>query len=289
MTKRILFLITFFVAAIAFAQEDAKSPEAGQAYNAGNSFAKSRKYEQAIEKYLEAIKHDNNFPGAYFNLAYCYEKTSQPIKAEASYKSAINIDGKFEKAYVALGNLQLDMDKVSDARNTFNAVIGFDAKSAKANYGLGKVYYKQKDYDNAIKYLNASIENDNDYEHAYNYLGLSYNGIKQYSKAAEAFGNAFNNTNNRTLKGNYLYRQGEAYVNAKDYDNAEKALLDALDYSKKSSIIAACNFYLGDVYKHKGQTQKAIQHFQKAANNRSWKQPAEYEIDILKNPDKYSY
>ena len=145
--KVILFIfISIFISGTLFAQDDARSPEAGQAYNAGNTLAKSRDYEGAIKKYLEAIKADDNFPNANYNLAYCYEKTGQLAKAEASYKNAIKLDNKFSNAYIALGNLQVDIEKIDEAKNTFSAVLAFDPGDSKANYGLGKVYYKQKQY-----------------------------------------------------------------------------------------------------------------------------------------------
>ena len=59
--------------------------------------------------------------------------------------------------------------------------------------------------------------------------------------------------------------------------------------SRNAMIIAGANFYLGDAYKHKGQKQKALQYYEKAAKHRVWKQPAEYEIDMIKHPDKYAY
>ena len=53
--------------------------------------------------------------------------------------------------------------------------------------------------------------------------------------------------------------------------------------------IIGANFGLGEVYKQLGQSQKAIEYFRKAARNRQWKAAAEYEIDIIQNPDKYAY
>lgn len=289
-------ILTIFISLLFFgflmAQEDEKrSPEAGQAYNSGNDLAKSKKYEEAIVKYLEAIKADDNFPKANYMLAYCYQKTNQYKKAEDAYKNAIKLDSKFELAYIALGNLQVDMDRNSDAINTFSAALSINPNSTKANYGLGKVYYEQKKYDQAVKYLTNAIQADPDYEYAHNFLGLTYAAQKEYRNAAAAFKRAVETVSpkQQQLKGNYLYRLGEAYVNAGDFSNGEQALLESLKITRKSSIKAACNFYLGEVYKKQGQTQKAIRYYTEASQNRVWKQSADYEIDMLKNPDKYSY
>ena len=44
---------------------------------------------------------------------------------------------------------------------------------------------------------------------------------------------------------------------------------------------------MGEVYKLTNRKQKAIKYYQRAAKNRRWKQSADYEIDLIKNPDKY--
>ena len=59
--------------------------------------------------------------------------------------------------------------------------------------------------------------------------------------------------------------------------------------TRSGSIRAASNFYLGEAYKLKGQGQKALSYYEAASKSSQWKRAAEYEIDIIKNPDKYAY
>ena len=120
----ILLLVFLFSTVFAIAQDAKRSPEAGNAYNNGNNFAKQRKYEDAIKAYKEAIKHDSNFPEAQANLGFCYKKIGNYEAAKNSYKKAIELNPKFEKAYVALGNLYKDQLKdYESAINSYNAVI----------------------------------------------------------------------------------------------------------------------------------------------------------------------
>jgi len=294
MTKKmtLLIIIVLTYSGLVFAQsEEVRSQAAGQAYNTGMDFSRQKQFDKAIPKFLEAIKEDNNFPKANYMLAYAYQKTTEYGKAEGAYKNAIRLDSKFEKAYISLAKLQSSIDKKSEAINTYKAVLAFNATSTKANFGLGKIYYQQKDYRKALKFLNTSIEANSKYAPAHNILGLTYTAQKQHVKAAVAFENAINNTSSKQkqLKGKYFYRLGEAYVNSKNWTKAETALKKAISSTRKSNVKAACNFNLGVVYKNKGQSQTALKHFRIAAKNRSWKQSAEYEIDIILNPDKYSY
>ena len=81
---------------------------------------------------------------------------------------------------------------------------------------------------------------------------------------------------------------GNAYLKLNKYKDAETAFLDALNLSRSRSIVSGANFGLGEVYKNLGQTQKAITYYEKATKDRAWKAPAEYEIELIKNPDKYT-
>jgi len=142
-----ILLIVFAIGMqLLFAQENARSPEAGQAFNEGLNLAKKQKYDDATVQFKKAIEADDNFPDAHYMLGYCYRKLNNFPEAEKEFKKAISLDSKFEKSYIALANLQSAADRSSDATNTFNAVISFNENSPRANYGLGKIYYDQKKY-----------------------------------------------------------------------------------------------------------------------------------------------
>ena len=72
------------------------------------------------------------------------------------------------------------------------------------------------------------------------------------------------------------------------YKDAESAFSKAAKTVKKDFYKGGANFGLGEVYRNLGNTTKAIAYYQKAAKSRSWKANSDYQIDLLKNPDKYS-
>jgi tetratricopeptide (TPR) repeat protein len=120
-------------------------------------------------------------------------------------------------------------------------------------------------------------------------MGLTYDQLKKYNEAADAFKKAITAEKRKTRQGGYYYRLGTVELKLKKYTDAEQSFLKALQLSKNTTIKAGSNFHLGLVYKNNGQNQKAKQYFTKAATNRTWKKSAEYEIDIINNPDKYAY
>jgi len=289
--RNILLLLVFlFSTVFAIAQDAKRSPEAGNAYNNGNNFAKQRKYENAIKAYKEAIKHDSNFPEANANLGFCYKKTGNYDAAKNAYKKAIELNPKFEKAYVALGNLYKDQLKdYESAINSYNAVISsINGKNFRAYYGLGDVYHKKKNYKKGVEYLKTAVELQPKLAKAHEKLGDCQFEERQFKGAEQSFINAEKNYKGRTDKGEANYKLGNVYLELRKYKDAESAFSKAAKTCKKDFYKGGANFGLGEVYKKLGQTKKAITYFQKSAKSRSWKANSDHEILILKNPDKYS-
>lgn len=270
-----------------FAQEEARKAEAAQPYNEGNKLARTEKYKDAIAEYKKAVAADANFPDAYYMMGYCYRKLNDFKNAEAQFKQAISKDNKFELAYIALANLQDDSDRKADATNTFKAVLAFNSNSAKANYGLGKIYFDEKKFTQALPYLEKATQNDPTYSLAFNVKGLTLKELRKYQEAEEAMQKAIDTERKRTSKGSFYYNLGEILMLEKKYNPAIDALNNALKMTTSSTRKGGANYNLGKIYSSMGQKQKALKYFELAAKINAWKQAAEYEIDIIKNPDKY--
>ena len=283
-----LSIILIFGLQLALSQEDVRSAEAGQTYNAGLELARKERYKDAVEEFKKAIAADANFPQAHYMLALCYKKLSDYKNAEVQFKEAISKDSKFETAYVALANLQSEMDRTTDAINTYNAVLAFSPNCAKANYGLGKIYYDQKKYSNALPVLEKATQAEPSYSLAFSVKGLTLKSLHRYEESEKAFQSAIETERKRTSKGTFYYYLGEVLMQDKKYNQAIDAFNNALNMTRSAIKKGGANFNLGKIYQSLGQNQKARQYFKEAAKNSSWKQPAEYEIDIIDNPDKYS-
>ena len=280
-------MIVLFSFGVILAQEDARNADSGQPYNEGNKLARAEKYKEAIAEYKKAVAADANFAKPNYMMGYCYRKLNDFKNAEIQYKEAIKKDSKFETAYVALANLQRDSDRITDATNTFEATLVINPESPKANYGLGKIYYDQKKFSDALPYLEQATKGDAKYSLAFNVKGLTLKELRRYDEAENAMQKAIDAEKRRASKGNYYYDLGEILMLAKKYNPAVDALNNAIKMSKSRSRKAGANFNLGKIYQALGQKQKALKYYREAAKNNSWKQAAEYEIDIILNPDKY--
>ncbi|MCK4753803.1 MAG: tetratricopeptide repeat protein, partial [Calditrichia bacterium] len=185
-------------------------------------------------------------------------------------------------------NLQTSLEDYGSSINSYNAVLSFNDKSSKAYYGVGNVLYKQKQYQDAVGKLKLAVQYNPDYDSAWNALGLAQEKTNNLSEAVESFNNAIKSTKKRSRKGSYYYRLGNVQVKLRKFNDAEKSYKEALKFSKSQNIVGGTNFGLGEVYKALGQKQNAIKAYEKASKNRAWKASADYEIDLLKNPDKYT-
>ena len=266
-----ILMIFFTIHLLSAQNKKARSPEAGQAFNQGLNLAKKQKYEEALAKFQIAIEKDANFPDAYYMLGYCYKKLNDFAKAEQAYKKTIDQDSKFEKAYIALGNIQSLSDRKAEAINTFSAVLSINENNYKANFALGKVYFDKKEFKKALPYLKKAVTLNKKYVLAHTVLGLTYKSLNKLNDAVNEFDQAISYEKRGNKKGSYYFRKGEILIDAKKYKEAEKALLNALKFSRSSSIKAGSNFYLGEVYRLTGRKTKAMKYYAKAKKNRKWK------------------
>ena len=92
------------------------------------------------------------------------------------------------------------------------------------------------------------------------WLGLYNEGITQAKEALEIY----ERLNNMLGQAHSLQELTSLLYREKQFDAAEEAALRAIDFSDKDNKFSACECYriLGDIYHSKGETEKAIKHFE---------------------------
>ena len=86
MKQNLLTLLLIFQISIIFAQD------ANSLFVEGNKLYKQEKYNQAIEKYLQATKTDKISPELYYNLANAYYKTNKVAPSIYYYEKALALN-----------------------------------------------------------------------------------------------------------------------------------------------------------------------------------------------------
>jgi len=282
----VLLLITGSI----FAQEKGNgNNDAKMQFNDGIAELRKGNTNSAMEKFRAAIEKDPDLAVAYYGLGITYSKKNDYVNAEKNYQTAIEKDSKMVKAYTALGLLQLRQQKYVDAINTFKAAVQIQPDEAKAYWGIADAYRRRDDYNAALEYYQKAVEIDNSYANAWEGYGICLYNLSRYSDAVEALSAAIQYEDKKSDKADTYLRLGNAQAKLKNYDAAEAAYKNCIEVARNSTVRAGANFGLGEIYRDRGQNDSAIAYFQRASQDRNWQQPALYQIDMLKNGDKYTH
>ena len=113
------------------------------------------KLDLAEKYYLMAIKYNNNYSNALYNLGYLYAKQNKLDLAEEYYLMAINNGTNDFYAMNNLGLLYHKQLKLDSAEKYFLMAIEYGSKMA--SYNLGYLYEEQHKFDLALKYYLQAI------------------------------------------------------------------------------------------------------------------------------------
>lgn len=107
-----------------------KNPKAVAAKTAGNDFFKNKQYKQAIDKYTEAISHDNSDVTFFSNRSACYAALNEWDKAAEDGKSCIITDRSFVKGYFRAGLAYQKLENYEAAIDCVKRGLGIESGNA---------------------------------------------------------------------------------------------------------------------------------------------------------------
>mgnify|MGYP001627124697 CR=1 FL=1 len=152
----------------------------------------------------------------------------------------------------------------------------FEIAAALNNIGL--TYFKMRNYPKALEFYQAALAKlheggtKNFVDQQYVNIGLCYNQLKEYDKAKEAFNMALKACEPQCsdrVKVSALYGQGVTSFGLKNYDDAEKKLMEALEFANRignSRYEAESNIYLAKTKIARQLYQEAIPYLEQAEN-----------------------
>lgn len=228
--------------------KDIQNIDAIEHYNAGTDLSKNGKYDEALAEFDKAIaiSKDAKF---YYSKGVTYSKMQKPAEAEKEFKTAISIDPNLDLAYYMLGGVYYTAKNYKDALPVYQKALEVSQNEALKNnikesmkiayLQLGIASYKEKKYDAAIESFNKANE------------------LVPYDQA-------------------YLWT-GKALTEKKKYDDALTAYNKALE-NKKTVTEGMVSYYIGSMYKAKGDKAKAIEYFKKGLTDETVKKACQSEI-----------
>jgi tetratricopeptide (TPR) repeat protein len=221
----LLLAICMMFGAKVFAQGPGKA-----SYIAAENLRKSKRYQEAIDKYDEAIKLEAGNYRYYFSRGKCYYAMKEYDLALSSFEETVEYKKDFVFAYTLIAKIYRKKEDLANAIYYYDLAfqneqdpkrkVGYKMEAIKLLLQQDKTEEAQKHLaevkevapDNMnILYFDAKISNQNgDYENAKNSM---LTATSSPAMATEAPANA----------AKYWYELGYAYNKIGDYQNAQKA------------------------------------------------------------------
>ena len=173
-----------------------------QAFNRAYDLARAGRLSEAVQAYLEAIRHYGRNAAAHNNLAIIYGKLGDHQKAVDHYKLALRYKPEnlyrenLSSALIDLGNAFLDTKNILDldkARAAYRAVLAMYPRNAGALNGLGIMWNRLGKEQKALDFYRRAVRANPNASYARNNLRNLENSIaldhaKKRARAAASKG-----------------------------------------------------------------------------------------------------
>ncbi|MBZ4672827.1 MAG: Tetratricopeptide 2 repeat-containing protein [Deferribacteraceae bacterium] len=221
-----------------------------------NELNEGRKYIEVATEYSDKLEY--------------LEYLARVLEAGEDYSAAINIYTKLinktndSEYYYKRGFLYIKLGIVKDG---VNDLIKADeiVPNLRARLMLSDVYINQKEYEKAAEYLEKAISLNSNFPSIKIKLAEVYKQLgdnKKYISLLESLVDDYSGKERV-----YVLRQiAASFYEIKDYDNALKYFKLILQDSPEDTQAL---FYTGIAYEAKGETDKAIEYYEKAYNVRN--------------------
>lgn len=218
---------------------------------------------------------------ALYQLGVVRTKLGEYGKALDFYKRTVEVEPSYAKGWFALALAHQRNGDLNSALDALEKATSADPTYARAYTQEGVIYVKLGNYAAAERAYNHAIQANPTYVRPYENLGNIFVRQKKYSEAVQTLSTA-TALDASSEKGWYMLAQ--AYNALDDCESAKEAAHSALDVKDN---YAPAWFELGTAEVCLGNKTAALNAFEKARRDRSWRKAAEYEIDRIKHPEKY--
>lgn len=254
---------------------------ADKKYNEGNQSLRRGDYDGAASSYKDVLQLDPNYYRARFQLGYISTKLGEYGDAIERYKETVALVPDYAKGWFALALAHQRNGDTDMALESLDRATEADPYYAKAYSQKGTIHLKMGDYDAAESAYNRAIQADPSYAKAYEDLGKIFVQKKQWGDAVNTLMTA-TALNGKSQVAWYMLAQ--AHNAEGSCESAKESARESID---RKSDYAPAWFELAMAEKCLGNKTAALNALEKARRDRSWRKSAEYEIDKIKNPDKY--
>jgi tetratricopeptide (TPR) repeat protein len=164
-----------------------KSQMAAALCNEGVRFFEVEDYAAAIQRYQEALMHDDANVDIHYNLGKAYTRTRDTLNALKHFERGISLNPMDVSCYYELAVLQDEKGMIPEATANYRKVLELDPANANATFGLGTLYGVQGHLEESIRYLSDAIRLNPQFIDAIYNLGVALERKKDFNKAIQMY------------------------------------------------------------------------------------------------------
>lgn len=173
-------------------EQGSKNKTAEEYLEDANVFYEQEEYEEAIEKYTQAIEIEPKLSEAYNNRGVVRYAIEDFDGAIADYSKVIKLNPNSADAYNNRGVVKYDLEDYQGAIRDYTQALKLNPNFADAYYNRGVARYELREYQEAIEDYTEAIKINRDFAdayyergNAYSYSGDTQRAKKDYKKAIE--------------------------------------------------------------------------------------------------------
>ena len=156
-------------------------------FHQGLASSNKGEYEEAIQKYNEAVELNPNHAEFYNNRGNTKDKLGQHPEAVADYDKAIELKPNDAETYYNRGAAKYHLEQYLEAISDFNKAIELNPNNERAYSNRGISKGKLEQYQEAISDFNKAIDLNPNYANAYRNRGLANKALGRTQEADEDF------------------------------------------------------------------------------------------------------
>jgi tetratricopeptide (TPR) repeat protein len=220
--------------------------------NLGAAYYGLGQYQQAISSEQEAIRLEPDSAESWYNLGPAYHSLGQYDREVSAEQQAIRLKPDLAEAWDNLGFAYYHLGQDDDAVSALQQATRLKPDLAAAWHNLGTAYYHLGRYEDAVSALQQATRLKPDLAAAWVNLGSAYGHVGQYDQEISAEQEAVGLEPDDAAAWNNL---GTAYGNLGKYHEAVSALQEA---TRLKPDLAEAWYDLGWVYNQQGQRSEVM-------------------------------
>lgn len=156
-------------------------------YNLAKVYQHMKRWDDAQRHLNRVVSLEPNDPRYQYELGKCYHMLNRLDMAKAAYEKALSLNPNLYVVHYRLGTVFEALDQPKQADASLRKAIEINPRFTKAFVKLAVLYLNHDYPEPAMRVLQTAVAiNDNSAE-AHNILGFAYQFLRQYDKAIDSF------------------------------------------------------------------------------------------------------